>query len=80
MGRVRSDLLADLDDTIGATMRSQWFKQPGGYEARRFEMDNGDVALFCARPGRAYWLGNTETPEPLWRTDKETFDEAPYAV
>jgi hypothetical protein len=50
------------------------------YDAVRFEMDNGDLALFCFRPGRAYWLGNTETPEPLWRTDKETFAEAPYAV
>lgn len=43
-------------------------------------MDNGDFALFAFRPGRAYWLGNTQTPEPLWRTEKETFAEAPYAI
>jgi len=79
-GRVRSDLLADLDDTIGATMRSPWLKQPAGYEARRFEMDNGDVALFAWRDGEAYWLGNTETPSALWRTDKYTFEEVPDAI
>lgn len=28
----------------------------------------------------AYWLGNTETPESLWRTDKYTFTEVPYPV
>lgn len=29
---------------------------------------------------RAYWLGNTETPEVLWQTDKYTFAEVPYPV
>ncbi len=45
-------------------------------------MDNGDVALFAWRRDSrsAYWLGNTTTPEPLWRTDKCDLDDAPYAV
>lgn len=45
-------------------------------------MDNGDLALFAWQPDDtgAYWLGNTETPEPLWRTEKYTFDEAPYPI
>ncbi len=91
-GRVRSELLGPLDANLGAAMRRPWFAQPEGFEARRFEMDNGDVALFCWREarsasdgatgrspgaGEAYWLGNTETPSTLWRTDKRSFDEAP---
>lgn len=79
--RVRDQLLAPLDETFGARLEEPWF--PVGddrYDAVRFSMDNGDFALFAFRPGRAYWLGNTQTPEPLWRTDKETFAEAPYAI
>jgi hypothetical protein len=68
-----------LDDNLGATMESPWFDPPAGYEAVRFEMHNGDFALFCWDDD-AYWLGNTETPETLWRTDKETFEEVPYPV
>jgi hypothetical protein len=79
--RVRKQLLAPLEDTFGARIEEPWFPvSDDRYDAVRFEMDNGDLALFAFRSGRAYWLGNTETPEPLWRTDKETFDEAPYAV
>ena len=82
--RVRRDLLAPLDDKFGATLTEPWFS-PAGYEACRLEMDNGDFALFCWTPNAgdgpdAYWLGNTETPETLWRTDKYTFDEAPGPV
>jgi hypothetical protein len=79
-GRVREQLLAPLDDSFGARLEEPWFGVGDDYDAVRLEMDNGDFALFCFRPGRAYWLGNTETPEALWRTDKETFAEAPYAV
>jgi hypothetical protein len=80
-GRVREQLLSPLSDSFGARLEDPWFEVADDrYDACRFEMNNGDVALFCFRPGRAYWLGNTETPEPLWRTDKETFEEAPYAV
>ncbi|MEF8915938.1 DUF5784 family protein, partial [Natronomonas sp.] len=79
--RVRNRLLAPLESSFGARIEEPWFAvNDDRYDAVRFEMDNGDIALFCFRPGRAYWLGNTETPESLWRTDKETFDEAPYAV
>jgi hypothetical protein len=90
--RVRRELFEPLDEQFGATLADPWFA-PEGYEARRLEMHNGDFALFCwthscrtAPDGEptggpdAYWLGNTETPEVLWRTDKYTFDEAPAAV
>ncbi|MHB9287664.1 DUF5784 family protein [Halobacteriales archaeon Cl-PHB] len=80
VGRVERDLLRPLQDRFGATLETAWFKPPGGYEARRLEMDNGDLALFCWSDANAYWLGNTETPEALWRTEKVTFDEAPYEV
>ena len=80
-GRVREQLLAPLEASFGARLEEPWFAVgDDAYDAVRLEMDNGDFALFCFRDGRAYWLGNTETPEPLWRTDKETFGEAPYAV
>jgi hypothetical protein len=79
--RVRGQLLSPLESSFGARLEEPWFEvDDDRYDAVRLEMDNGDFALFCFRPGRAYWLGNTETPEPLWRTDKETFAEAPYAV
>ena len=53
---------------------------PGDYAAVRLEMGNGDLALFAWNDDGAFWLGNTETPSTLWRTDKATFDDAPYAV
>jgi len=78
--RVRRLLLAPLSDRFGATMSATWIDPPGGYTARRLEMDNGDLALFAWDDDGAYWLGNTETPETLWRTDKETFEAAPFSV
>ena len=90
--RVRSQLARSLDESVGATAGGPWFAPPPGYEARRFDMDDGSFALFCwtdddddppagAAGGPAgYWLGNTETPRALWRTDKYGFDEAPYPV
>ncbi|WP_276273311.1 DUF5784 family protein [Haloarcula litorea] len=75
--RVRRDLLSPLDDAFGAELTGPWYAPPDGWAARRLEMDNGDLALFCWNGQAAYWLGNTETPEPLWRTNKRTFDEAP---
>lgn len=80
--RVRRDLLEPLDDNLGATARDPRFSPPPEYRARRFEMENGDLAVFAWRtdgPG-AYWLGNTETPSALWRTDKRDFEDAPYAI
>jgi hypothetical protein len=91
--RVRRELLAPLDAKFGASLADPWLPLDG-FEAVRLEMDNGDFALFCWRHGgapalgptessggpEAYWLGNTETPEVLWRTEKYTFDEAPAPV
>jgi len=78
-GRVRAEIYRALDANLGATMASPWYKPPAGYQAKRFEMDNGDVALFCWNDD-AYWMGNTETPKTLWGTNKVTFDEAPDPV
>jgi len=75
--RVRSQLLSSLDDNLGATMRSPVHVEPEGWAARRFDMDNGDVALFVWNGNDAYWIGNTETPSALWRTEKYTFPEIP---
>ncbi len=61
-------------------MTGPWYKPPEGYEAVRFEMDNGDVALFTWDDGRAFWMGNTETPSALWRCEKYAFDAVPAEV
>ncbi|GAB3708183.1 DUF5784 family protein [Halorubrum pallidum] len=92
MDRVRSTLERPLDENLGATAGKPWFSSPSGYDARRFDMDDGSYALFCwtdndddpppdADGGPVgYWLGNTETPSELWRTDKYGFDAVPYPV
>jgi hypothetical protein len=82
-GRVSRALHSELDDNLGAAMGTPWFKPPSGYEAVRFDVENGDTALFAWRTGGeggGWWLGNTETPSPLWRTDKQTFAQAPYEL
>ncbi len=43
-------------------------------------MDNGDVALFVRDDDEAYWMGNTETPKALWKTDKYGWESVPYHV
>jgi len=79
--RIEAQLLSPLEARFGARLEEPWFRVGDDrYDAVRFAMDNGDLALFAFGPDVAYWLGNTETPEALWRTDKETFAEAPYAV
>lgn len=78
--RVEQSLYRPLNDKFGATLGDPKIPPPPEYEARRLDMDNGDFALFAWDGDGAYWLGNTETPETLWRTDKETFDEAPYPI
>jgi hypothetical protein len=78
--RIRQRLLAPLDRQFGATLSPSWYKLHGPYESYRLEMDNGDLVLFAAGDDEAFWLGNTETPEVLWRTNKHTFEEAPDAV
>lgn len=77
LDRVESSLLTALDKNLGATMGRPWYREPDGWTARRFDMDNGDTALFAWQEGEAYWLGNTETPEALWRTNKYQFSEVP---
>lgn len=80
IARVRQDLLADLDRNLGATLSTPWYALNGGFESRRFDMDNGDTALFAWHDDGAYWMGNTETPKALWRTEKYGFDDVPAAV
>lgn len=78
--RVRNELLTPLSQNIGARMSTPWFAVHGPYEARRFDMDNGDTALFAWDDSAAYWLGNTETPSALWRTEKYGFEAVPDAI
>lgn len=78
--RVRDQLLTPLDDSFGANFEPPWFDTPTSYTGRRLEMHNGDFALFCWNGDEAYWLGNTTTPEVLWRTEKHDFTEVPYGV
>lgn len=78
--RVRRQLLGPLDRNLGATMSRPWYKVDGPYAARRFDMENGDTALFAWHGNEAYWMGNTETPEVLWRTEKKGFAEVPGSV
>ena len=78
--RVRSALFQPLDANLGATMSDPWFREPEGWGASRFDMDNGDIALFAWNGSEAYWLGNTETPSALWQTEKYTFEEIPAPI
>ncbi len=78
--QVEEKLYRDLDQNLGATRRQPWFKSPPTYTGTRFEMDNGDMALFAWNDTEAYWLGNTETPKALWRTDKYGFDAVDDAI
>ncbi|MEF8784441.1 MAG: DUF5784 family protein [Haloarculaceae archaeon] len=77
--RVDRDLYAPLNSRFGANRRAPAHDPPPGYEACQLRMDNGDLALF-AWGEDAFWLGNTETPKTLWRTDKYTFSEVPYPI
>nr|WP_264475493.1 DUF5784 family protein [Halorubellus salinus] len=78
--QVHEQLFSDLDDNLGATETTPHYQPPNGWTGVRFEMDNGDVALFCYDDSQAYWLGNTETPSALWRTDKRDWDDVPYPI
>jgi hypothetical protein len=78
--RVQRELLTPLDENLGAESVAPRFDPTGDWSVRRFDVDNGDVALFVWRDGEAYWLGNTETPSALWRTDKYGWTEIPYQV
>ena len=61
-------------------MTNGWFAGPATFGTRRFDMYNGDIALFTWNETEAFWLGNTETPKALWQTNKIDLDEAPYEV
>jgi hypothetical protein len=82
--KIERDLVAPLDEKFGADLLTPHYVGPSGYESARIEMGNGDVALFAWREDgespEAFWLGNTETPSALWRTEKYTFGEVPYSV
>ncbi|WP_306054965.1 DUF5784 family protein [Natronococcus wangiae] len=78
--RVRQKILQPLRSNIGARAVTPRFEIGTNWETHRFEMQNGDVALFARNGEEAYWLGNTETPSSLWRTDKLGWREVPYHV
>lgn len=78
--RLERELYRPLDEKFGAEIVTPRIDPPPSYDARRLEMENGDLALFAWDGQGAYWLGNTETPEALWHTDKYTFEEAPYPI
>ncbi|WP_323172919.1 DUF5784 family protein [Natrialba sp. PRR66] len=78
--RVRQKILQPLRSNIGARAVTPQFEIGADWETHRFEMQNDDVALFARTDDEAYWMGNTETPSSLWRTDKYGWDEIPYHV
>ncbi|SDR27737.1 DUF5784 family protein [Natronobacterium texcoconense] len=78
--RVRREILQPLRSNIGARAVSPEYEIGADWTTHRFEMKNGDVALFAHSGDDAYWMGNTETPSSLWRTDKFGWDEVPYHV
>jgi len=77
---VRDAILEPLDRNLGARAVEPHHEATAGYVGHRFEMDNGDVALFARGESEAFWLGNTETPSALWETDKFGWTEVPYPV
>ncbi|NUB90319.1 hypothetical protein HTZ84_16390 [Haloterrigena sp. SYSU A558-1] len=78
--KVRHEILQPLRSNIGARAVAPRFDIGADWETHRFEMQNGDVALFARNGGEAYWMGNTETPSSLWKTDKFGWREVPYHV
>lgn len=75
-------MLAPLSDSFGASLAEPRYSIGPDWRAYRFIIDNGDRALFAVAPDEqtAYWMGNTETPPALWRTDKEGWKEVPYRL
>jgi len=78
--RVHREIFTPLDSNLGATDAGPWYAISGTWKTHRFEMANGDVALFARSSDDAYWMGNTETPSSLWRTDKVPWEAVPYPV
>ena len=79
-GRVNREIYQPLQGNLGARSVAPRFDAVGGWETHRFEMENGDLALFAWRDEEGYWMGNTETPKSLWRTEKFSWPEVPYPV
>ena len=77
---MRDAILRPLDRNLGARAVDPHNEATAGYVGHRFEMDNGDVALFARGEDEAFWMGNTETPSALWETDKYGWTEVPYPV
>ena len=78
--RVRQEIFSPLDNNLGARDVGPWYAISGSWDTHRFEMANGDVALFARDDNEAYWMGNTETPSSLWKTNKFGWEEVPYPV
>jgi hypothetical protein len=91
--RIERDIYEPLNGKFGAQLLTPHYVGPSGYQTYRIEMGNGDFALFAWREAsetppedsettgpEAFWLGNTETPSALWRTEKHTFEQVPYPV
>ncbi len=78
--RVRHEILQPLRSNIGAAAVTPRHEIGANWATHRFEMQNGDVALFARNDEHAYWMGNTETPSSLWRTDKVGWRDVPYHV
>ncbi|MDG5817851.1 DUF5784 family protein [Natronococcus sp. A-GB7] len=78
--RVRQEILGPLRSNIGARAAAPRFDIGADWETHRFEMQNGDLALFARNGEEAYWMGNTETPSSLWKTDKFGWKDVPYHV
>ncbi|RQG89145.1 hypothetical protein EA462_12295 [Natrarchaeobius halalkaliphilus] len=78
--RVRQEILQPLRSNIGARTIAPWFDIGTDWETHRFEMKNGDIALFARNDEEAYWMGNTETPSSLWKTNKFAWTDVPYHV
>jgi len=75
--RVRQQLYQPLQ-SVANTAWVEPHNELHGWETARFELDNGDRALFAWRDGEAYWMGNTETPSALWKTNKRGWEEVPF--
>ena len=78
--RIDQQLRRPLDKKFGATLSSPRFSPGDGYDVRRLDMGNGDLALFAWNDEEAFWLGNTETPSVLWPTEKYAFSEVPFSI
>lgn len=80
--RIREELLDPLEESFGASLEAPRYSIGPEWTGYRFRIHNGDRALFVTHDEEsvAYWVGNTETPAALWRTDKHGWEEIPFDV